>query len=447
MQNQKGTLLLSFITALCVVNVSGPQYVFPIYGPSLAKHFHWSSIENSMVSTAVFVGVSFSSPLCAWLAVYLGCKKTLVISSFISLSAMFLLVETYVGYLSSNYILCSFYLLCIGAASAASCLCAFDSQAYNFKSCQGLSLGITSASLGISGLLFSQINDKFFRSKDGDNTFGFLIFFGCTATFVTLLGSFILGPISDIKHDHPSIRHPITQTKPVNYASTDASIHSFSTSSTWYEGDSIDSKPSLSSNVMSGTNSIQIEDDAEMNISGCAVLLTPIGFSLCLSLLVILGLGYVYLTNIESILVSLSADGISSSEIQHLRNLHLSIFSVSNCLSRVLFGALSDLVRERAGIHRIWFIWFAAFSFMITMVSLTAFAPDGKGLLLYSIVIAVIYGTSFGIGPVIISELVIKDFVKTWGWIMCAPAIGSQLYNFLFGFVYDKELKHQTGKK
>jgi hypothetical protein len=29
---------------------------------------------------------------------------------------------------------------------------------------------------------------------------------------------------------------------------------------------------------------------------------------------------------------------------------------------------------------------------------------------------------------------------------MCAPAIGSQLYNFLFGFVYDKELKHQTGK-
>lgn len=75
MQNQKGTLLLSFITALCVVNVSGPQYVFPIYGPSLAKHFHWSSIENSMVSTAVFVGVSFSSPLCAWLAVYLGCKK------------------------------------------------------------------------------------------------------------------------------------------------------------------------------------------------------------------------------------------------------------------------------------------------------------------------------------------------------------------------------------
>lgn len=29
---------------------------------------------------------------------------------------------------------------------------------------------------------------------------------------------------------------------------------------------------------------------------------------------------------------------------------------------------------------------------------------------------------------------------------MCAPAIGSQLFNLLFGFVYAKELKRQGGE-
>lgn len=49
-------------------------------------------------------------------------------SAIISFSGVFLLAETYVGYLSDNYILCSLYLICIGAASSASYLCALDSQ-------------------------------------------------------------------------------------------------------------------------------------------------------------------------------------------------------------------------------------------------------------------------------------------------------------------------------
>jgi hypothetical protein len=38
------------------------------------------------------------------------------------------LAQTYAGYLSNNYILCSVYLACTGAAGAASYLCALDSQ-------------------------------------------------------------------------------------------------------------------------------------------------------------------------------------------------------------------------------------------------------------------------------------------------------------------------------
>lgn len=73
--DRKKTLILSFITALAVANVSGPQYVYPTYGTSLASRFNWNGLENSMVSTATFVGVSFSGPLCAWMVETLGIKK------------------------------------------------------------------------------------------------------------------------------------------------------------------------------------------------------------------------------------------------------------------------------------------------------------------------------------------------------------------------------------
>ncbi|KAI9483319.1 MAG: hypothetical protein EXX96DRAFT_138319 [Benjaminiella poitrasii] len=71
----KKRYILSFITALAVANVSGPQYIYPTYGTSLINRFHWNGIENSMVSTATFVGVSFSGPLCAWMVERLGFRK------------------------------------------------------------------------------------------------------------------------------------------------------------------------------------------------------------------------------------------------------------------------------------------------------------------------------------------------------------------------------------
>lgn len=72
--DHKKTLILSFITALAVANVSGPQYIYPTYGTSLVDRFHWNGIENSVVGTATFAGVSFSGPLCAWMVENWGIK-------------------------------------------------------------------------------------------------------------------------------------------------------------------------------------------------------------------------------------------------------------------------------------------------------------------------------------------------------------------------------------
>ncbi|KAG1054352.1 hypothetical protein G6F43_003642 [Rhizopus delemar] len=368
-------------------------------------------------------------------------------SAIISFSGVFLLAETYIGYLSDNYILCSLYLICIGAASSASYLCALDSQAYNFKSFRGMSLGLTSASLGISGLVFSQINDKFFKSnseelEQDNSTFRFLLFFGCTTACITLFASFILGPIDHPKL--PSIKQPILNKDTPNYAATTNGLYSISTCSTRHEEESSDTDVFFENDTIS--SSVQIEDEDEVNQSGLAVLLDPIGSSLFLSLLVILGFGYVYLTNIETLLISLSKNTMALSEIQHLRNLHISTFSVSNCMTRAVFGTLSDLLQRKTGMHRLWFVWFGALGLLLSVTPLIMTASNADDLLSYSLLIAIPYGIAFGIAPAIISEFGTKTFAKNWGWCMCAPAIGSQLFNLLFGFVYAKELKRQGGE-
>ena len=71
-------LACSFLSALIVASVSGPQYIYPTYGTSLSERFNWTGLQNSFVSTACFVGVSFSGPLCAWMIENLGIKKYVI---------------------------------------------------------------------------------------------------------------------------------------------------------------------------------------------------------------------------------------------------------------------------------------------------------------------------------------------------------------------------------
>lgn len=75
MISKQTALALSFIAALVVANVSGPQYIYPTYGTSLNDRFKWTALQNSLVSTACFIGVSFSGPLCSWMIENFGITK------------------------------------------------------------------------------------------------------------------------------------------------------------------------------------------------------------------------------------------------------------------------------------------------------------------------------------------------------------------------------------
>lgn len=349
-------------------------------------------------------------------------------------------------------------------------------------------MGLTSASLGMSGLVFSQINDKYFKAapdEQDNSTFDFLLFIGCIVSVISFLGSFVLGPLQhdevvvDVSADLMIQDEVVTQN--LNQHRYAESISSFSTSSTRFEEEEEEeeSRPLLSKNVVPSADNVllikkmayhqqQQEIEEEPAVSGIAFFLDPVGYSLALSLLVVLGLGYVYLANIGQLLTTLSPSDISVSDAQHLRNLHVSMFSIANCGSRAVFGTLSDILQRKAGVHRLWFFWSATVGLVISMVYLVTCVSNTDQLMISTITTAIVYGISFGVAPATISEFgtkvnfilkyirkkekisnlsifVKKAFARNWGILLCAPAIGSQLFNVLFGTFYERELKRQGG--
>ncbi|GAN06260.1 conserved hypothetical protein [Mucor ambiguus] len=439
------SLALSFLAALIVANVSGPQYIYPTFGTSLNDRFNWSAVQNSFVSTACFVGVSFSGPLCAWMIETLKIKKTLQVSALLMFLGPFLVAQTYAGRLPDSFILCAFYLICTGIAGAAAYLCALDSQSHNFKQRRGLSMGLTTASVGTCGVVFSQINDLLFGSEryekdaptSNDSTYNFLIFIAFAMSVGILFGSFFLGPVQDRSRQQVAYQQIDEEQQPLEHVNTfEASSSAVSVS------DSIESDP-----LLDVSNKLEENYPSETVISGIKVLRHPIGLALFSTLFVVLGIGYIYLANIGQILNAISAPGNSAESTQHARNLHITLFSLGNCGSRAVFGALSDVLRNKFGIHRLWIFVFALISMLMTLtwlVSTSTAAMTPEKLIPCTVIISSAYGIAFGIGPAVTTEFGTEVFARNWGIFLFAPAFGSQIFNVLFGILYGHQAEKQN---
>ncbi|KAI7869066.1 major facilitator superfamily domain-containing protein [Spinellus fusiger] len=416
--HSRTSLILSFITALIVANVSGPQYIYPAFGTSLTTRFGWTAVENSLVSTASFLGMSFSGPLCARMVDRLGISRTLVVSACLCFIGPFLLAQTYAGYLPQHVGLCALYLMSTGVGGAAAYLCALDSQSHHFASHRGMSMGLTSASIGLCGLVFSQMNDLFFlhpEDPNDNNTYGFLLFMAVAMSGGMLLGAFFLGDID----------HSLHQESPHVETRSDSVVVSTETSPL------LPTQPTTQPTTPS----------TQLTYTGIDFFLHPVGFSLFFTLFIILGFGYVYLASIGPMLLALPSDPVSGP--QHLRNVHVSLFSIANCGSRAIFGTLSDVMKRRFGVHRLWVFWMASIGSTLTFMFLVFEVSNANDMFYSTIFMAIIYGAVFGVAPAATTEFGIQVFVHNWGWLLYSPAFGSQLFNILFGILYDNQAKDQ----
>ncbi|CAO3622500.1 unnamed protein product [Mucor fragilis] len=310
-------------------------------------------------------------------------------------------------------------------------------------------MGLTTASVGTCGVVFSQINDLLFGSeryeKDAptsdDSTYNFLIFIAFAMSAGILFGSFFLGPVQD--HSRQQVVYQQIdeeqQQQPLQHVDTFEASSSAAVS----VRASIESDPLLADAI----DKLEPDYASETVISGVRVLQHPIGFALFSALFVLLGIGYVYLANIGQILNAISVPGNSAESTQHARNLHITLFSLGNCGSRAFFGALSDVLRNRFGIHRLWIFVFGLVSMLMALtwlVSTSTAVMTPEKLVPCTVIISSAYGIAFGIGPAVTTEFGTEVFARNWGIFLFAPAFGSQIFNVLFGILYGHQAEKQN---
>ncbi|ORX45484.1 hypothetical protein DM01DRAFT_264856 [Hesseltinella vesiculosa] len=314
--------------------------------------------------------------------------RTLRLSAALGSVSLFLLAQTYNGVLPGPFEICAFYLVLTGISGAAAYLCALDSQNPG--------------------------------DPDDDGTYEFLLFLSATTLIGMSLSSFVLGPLEACEEKYSPIP-PITD-QLSTYPSIDTMMD------VGFDDDGCSSHPTLS-------------DREEPLVSGFALLTHPVGQTMFVALFVSLGIGYVYLASIGQILLSLPV--VSGQSPQHARNIHVSIFSLCNCASRAFFGTLSDLLKNKFGIHRLWVFWSGIVALGLAQLYLVTCVTTASLLVPCTVAMALVYGLSFGIAPAATAEFGTSVFARNWGILLFAPALGSQLFNVLFGALYDKEAERQ----
>lgn len=132
-------------------------------------------------------------------------------------------------------------------------------------------------------------------------------------------------------------------------------------------------------------------------------------------------------------------------DVQQLQAHQVSAISIGNALGRIVIGLLSDVVVNRTGRTRNRVYLLLVVCALALGSQITAAWPnvirDLKKLLAMSSVTGLMYGTLFGLCPVLTFEWFgLRHFSQNWGIISLSPVLAGNIFNLLFGSIYDSHV-------
>ena len=476
---------------------SGTLYVFSVYSPSFAQTLGYSGKQIACIVTIGGYASSFSG---IFFGNYVDKYPTRFVSALASVLGFvgyFFMALTYDRQLyTSSFLVMGFFYMLVGLSSSASYFSALTTNIRNIElKNRGLIVGLLSSASGLSALIFTQFDNWLFVHKaaehtPGSNTYSFLVFMAIALGSINLLAVFLLHKIGPGYTTVPPI-HSNTEEKSMEFITSEAEIHPQYPSKVLNIHSPVTSSPngdrrtsSFAAATASHTHTefpkghyhsetflahhnvpLPIEDPIDVNQTKenrtstheADIVTVPleshlslIDFILSMEFWMLFGIvffgagaAYMFINNVGTMVVALSTTD-DSVLLQRQINMQVSIFSLLNCVGRLFFGFLSDLLLRRFSIDRVWLSLFALIS-MGTMQLLAFFTDTLDRLTLINVLLAFSYGCLYSLTPTIISEQFGEtEFGRNWGLLSCGGAFGASLSNIVFGVVYDHHRKGQT---
>ena len=133
--------------------------------------------------------------------------------------------------------------------------------------------------------------------------------------------------------------------------------------------------------------------------------------------------------------------------IQKRQSMHVSILSLASFAGRLLSGIGSDILVTRLNRSRFWCLLVSALTFCVGQLLATQISNPNR-LVLVSSITGLAYGMLFGVYPSLVAHAFgINGMSQNWGTMTIAPAISGNIFNILYGHIYDSHsVKSKDGE-
>jgi MFS family permease len=132
--------------------------------------------------------------------------------------------------------------------------------------------------------------------------------------------------------------------------------------------------------------------------------------------------------------------------VEGRQQMHVSIISIGSFTGRLLSGIGSDILVSRLGRSRFWCLFVSACIFVAAQWTATQ-VENPNYLVLVSSLTGLAYGMLFGVYPSLVAHTFgVHGLSQNWGTMTLAPVISGNIFNLLYGRIYDGHSVVKEGK-
>lgn len=457
---------------------AGSTYVFSSYAPQLQEALHLTSTQLNVLGLAGNLGIYMSGPLWGRWIDASGPYGAVLSGAILVLTGYGMLSRAYkYEWANVPVIVIAFFCLLTGLGNSAGNNAAINVQAKSWDDDRrGTAMALVLAAFGLSAFVYSTLSHVFFSG----NVTGYLDTLALGSFTCFLVGMALIKVIPPTQSSLPA---PATtyQSIPTSEDTIPVkpphlgrrSSHTLSSSETsarvidWIQSVHHSEEQTACQDETTAGPSSGHDESAnattpakDIHITGWDLVYEVDFWLLFLIMGLVSGSGLLLINNVGTITQVLydyaSRNEVTTSSlltetlikksraelIQRTQALQVSCISIGNAVGRVLIGVISDTVvrKTESPAHR---------TYLLLPVVLLAIFSQGLAawpdminnvhrLLYISCLTGLMYGTLFGLFPVLVFEWFgMRSFSQNWGWMSFAPVIFGNIYNLMFGHVYD----------
>ncbi|KAF4981382.1 hypothetical protein FZEAL_2812 [Fusarium zealandicum] len=465
--------LISFISANICALCSGSIVVFSLYAPLFQSRLHYTQFQVNAVAIAGSIALYLPISIVGYICDRVGLAPLALVGGFLFGGGYGIAAGVYrkldlqyrehgghhsEGDWSLPLMMVAF--VCIGVATCCLYMAAVSSCAKNFGKgrYRGLALATPITAFGLSPMWLSQAGSRLFTetrpdgSKGDLDVFRFFLFLAVLLFAMGILGTFTLRVVDE----DDLIDEAIEQLE----------------QSGLLDGSQLLGRPERSYGAVGAADDMEnsslldpSKDDAKrkknwvLNAETRQFLADRTMWPFALAFLFIVGPGEAFINNLGTIIGTLTPPMSEGLRHQTSAATHVSIFGVTNTMSRIFIGTLTDLlapspqtqhvqttqtrsaISSRFAVSRVAFMAFFAALLSLGLLILASglVQNHAERFWLVSGLVGAGYGAIFSLTPLMVTIIWgVENFATNFGIIGMLPALGSTFWGLVYSAVYEE---------